>query len=159
MMQPAGLPTMEGDYPRVERRPSERVARAVARVRDLRDDAGIDGAVGPVGQLEMPIVIVLVLVHPSHPSEEAVGPQLAVGTRRAVVARAEEWRRPGREHRRYGRRLRGDGDSGGVDLLGPTVMGLATHLCAQGRSSEHDDEAEPRAYGDCHSQSHGRVPA
>src|SRR3989475_12145236 len=66
-----GQDTTAADLPvadeRVERRPGPRVARAVSRCRDLDHDAGIGRAVGPLGQLDVPIAIRFEPVDPTPP--------------------------------------------------------------------------------------------
>src|SRR6058998_2627653 len=83
---PADLPVADE---RVELRPRPRVARAVSRRRDLDHDAGIGRAVGPLGQLDVPIAIVFEPVDPPHPCGDAVGLELVVRAGSASVARPE----------------------------------------------------------------------
>src|SRR5713101_5295345 len=83
---PADLPATDE---RVEVRPGPRVARAVSRRRDLDHDAGIGRAVGPLGELDVPIAVVFEPVDPPDPRGDAVGLELAVRAGSAAVARSE----------------------------------------------------------------------
>src|SRR6266487_3873934 len=81
---------------RVEPRPGQRVARAVSPRRDLDHDAGIGWAVGPFGELDMPVAVVFELVDPPHPCGDAAGPKLALQAGSAAVPRPKLGRRPAR---------------------------------------------------------------
>src|SRR3989449_5240708 len=79
----ADLPATEQ---RVERRSRERVSRAVLGCRDFHDHAGVDRARGALGQLDVPVAVILHLLHAPHPASEGEDLELAVGTGSAAVA-------------------------------------------------------------------------
>src|SRR5437773_1935102 len=64
----ADLPAAEQ---RVERRSRERVSRAVLGCRDFHDHAGVDRARGALSQLDVPVAVILHLLHTPHPASEA----------------------------------------------------------------------------------------
>src|SRR5438034_6429437 len=74
---------------RVEGRSGPPIARAVARRGDLDHDAGIDRAVGALSQLDVPVAILLHLVHAPDPAGEAVHLELGARARRAAILRPE----------------------------------------------------------------------
>src|SRR5437879_8099519 len=80
---PSDLPSADQ---RVKRCPCHRVARAVARCRDLHHDARVRTAVGVVGQLDVPVAVLLHLLAAPYPPRHHVNPELAVGTGSAAVA-------------------------------------------------------------------------
>src|SRR2546430_9915975 len=124
--------SMEGAAPadraardqRVKGRSGPPIARAVARRGDLDHDAGIDRAVGALGQLDVPVAILLHLVHAPDPAGDAVHLELAARARRAAILRPEVRRLPRAEDRHGRRGLGGEGRERRVDPLRPTVMRL-----------------------------------
>ncbi len=140
--QDAAPPDLPVADHRVERRTGPGVARAVCRCRDFDYDARIGGTVDPLGQLDVPVLVVFELVDPPHPCGDAVGKKLALRSVSAAIPGSQVGGSPVGKDGRDGSHDRRDGGERAVRLLCPAVVRLPACLRVEWRAGREADESD-----------------
>src|SRR2546429_5413591 len=120
-------------------------------------DAGIGGAVRSIGQVDVPVAVVLGGLETADPAAYSIDEQLARGARRAGIPGPERRHIPALQHLRYRRGLRRECGERRVDLRAPAVTRLGAALSLGRRFGPQSDDGQD---GDApHSAGYAGPPA